>query len=42
MIGVLSIVLFNATRGGKKPLVDEEISNPAEALGLFVPIPTWA
>jgi hypothetical protein len=29
-------------RGGRKPLVVLVTSNSAEALGLVVPIPTWA
>jgi hypothetical protein len=38
----LSEALVRLTLGGKKPLSEEVISNFADALGVVVPIPTWA
>ena len=40
VIGVAAVVDVSATRGGKNPFVVEFTSNWAEALGVFVPIPT--
>lgn len=39
---VLSVVLVNVMRGGKKPLFVELTSNFAEASGVVVPIPVCA
>ncbi len=40
--GEKAFVAVNATRGGKKPCVDELTSNFADALGVVVPIPVCA
>jgi hypothetical protein len=37
-----SVVEVNATRGGRKPLLDALTSSEALALGVVVPIPTCA
>jgi len=40
--GEKELVDVRATLGGKKPLVSENTSSFADALGVVVPIPVWA
>ena len=39
VMGAKTLLAVSATRGGKKPMVDELTSNFAEALGVVVPMP---